>query len=186
MFVFVVFSPFLFLCLFALFQAETWFAHRFADLHMVHTPPPLHYSEFCSTMSQFDAPPASAATPEGQAKHADAIIAMAARSLAFAKEILSGANQHLATQAAAAAAASSSAGPPIGAIYADQVKSLLRVTVTNSLLTLTYKKAMAQAEAAGKRLRLALRWEAHGGTAYTPLHSARMVPFPILQLVQCK
>ena len=143
----------------------------------------MHYGEFCSTMSQFDAPPASAATPEGQAKHAEAIIVMAARSLAFAKEILSGANQHLTTQAAAA---SSSAGPPIGAIYVDQVKSLLRVTVTNSLMALTYKKTLSQAEAAGKRLRLALRWEAHGGTAYTPLHSARMVPLPILQLVQCK
>jgi len=176
--------------------APTWYAHRFRDLSFISNPPPLGYAEYVQTISSFaraSIPSPSAA--QGSEEHIQAVFGMAGKSLQFAKEQLSRASTEIkAAGALAAATAAISAGgngdpapsatmSPLS-VHGDFVRALLQVTVSNALLPLTYKKSVAAAAANGKRLKLALRWEPQAGTAYTPLHSARLVPFPILQLVQ--
>ena len=168
-------------------QASVWFAHRFADLALVHEPPPLRLRDWLSTLSQFqtDAARAAAVAGNGSEQHLQTVLSMASRSFSFAKEVLSRAAAEI--KASMAAAATNAAGNALAsplAVHSDVVKSLLHVLVSNSLLPFTYKKTLAAAAAQGATVRLAYRWESWQGAAfhYTPIHAAKLVPFPILHL----
>jgi hypothetical protein len=193
--------------------ADTWYTHRFSELNQLTNPPGLRFADFHATLSQFrqatvpppppsasSGAPSSAAAGAGSEQHVASIMTMASNSLFFAKQELSRASSEIKTAAAIAAAiaaqqapqddgssnntaAPSSSVSPLS-VHADFVRSLLHVCVSNTMLPLTYKKSVAAASAANKKLKLTLRWEPQAGTAYTPLHSARLVPFPILQLQQ--
>jgi hypothetical protein len=147
-------------------QLPTWFSHRFAALHSVRFPNPLHLREYNSQMAQFDS---RALTPES-------ILTLAQKSFARSKELLSiisvnfihatGANQHT----------------KLNTYECEYVKSLLKVVVSNMMICLTFAKQLQQAQEKQKRWKVEYKWEQQLASPFQTAQSSRLVHFPIVTL----
>jgi len=147
---------------------ETWYAHRFGDLMLVPAPRQMDFAHYQEQLHAFHTNPDL--TPA-------VVMSMAERSFGHGKSTISilptawmdeGITRTRTMQ------------------EVEYTKQLNRIAVANTVLTMTYKKQLTQAEQTGKRLKVAFRWEPHPAAPFQAAVTSRFMPFPIVTLVQQK